>query len=85
MKDLAVGLAARLDRNVVDQTGLPGRYDFTEEHLPYPMYDPKSPDLDGSEIPAILEGVKSLGLRLQPAKADTSVIVIDNIDRPHTN
>jgi len=85
MADLAGALAARLDRNVVNQTGLLGRYDFTEEHLPYPTYDPKSPDADGSEIPAILDGVRSLGLRLQPAKAETSVIVIDNIDRPHTN
>jgi bla regulator protein BlaR1 len=85
MNDLASGLAARLDRTVVNQTGLTGRYDFTEEHLPYPAYDPKSPNSDGSEIPAILDGVKSLGLRLEPAKADTSVIVIDHIERPHTN
>jgi uncharacterized protein (TIGR03435 family) len=85
MKDLAVGLAVRLDRNVVDQTGLPGRYDFTEEYLPYPTYDPKSADPDSSEIPAILDGVKSLGLKLEPAKADTSVIVIDHIERPREN
>jgi uncharacterized protein (TIGR03435 family) len=85
MSDLAVGLAARLDRNVVDQTALPGRYDFTEEYLPYPSYDPKSPDSDSSDIPAILDGVKSLGLKLEPTKADTSVIVIDHIERPPAN
>jgi uncharacterized protein (TIGR03435 family) len=85
MSDLAVGLSVRLDRNVVDHTGLPGRYDFTEDYLPYPSYDPKSVDPDSSEISAILDGVKSLGLKLEPAKADTSVIVIDHIDRPQAN
>jgi uncharacterized protein (TIGR03435 family) len=85
MADLAVGLSARLDRTVVNQTGLTGRYDFTEDYLPYPSYDPKSPDSDSSEIPTILDGVKSLGLKLEPAKADTSVIVIDHIDRPQAN
>jgi len=85
MTDLAGGLAARLDRAVVNQTGLIGRFDFIEQYLPYSTYDPKAPDADSSEIPAILDGVKSLGLRLEPTKADTSVIVIDHIDGPQAN
>jgi uncharacterized protein (TIGR03435 family) len=48
-------------------------------------YDPKSPNSDTSDFPAVIDGVESLGLRLDSAKADTSVILIDHIDRPHAN
>lgn len=85
MPALALGLAARLDRNVVDKTGLTGTYDFTVKPLPYIQYDPKSPTADDSAFSAIIDGVRSLGLKLEPAKAETSVIVIDHIDRPPTN
>jgi uncharacterized protein (TIGR03435 family) len=85
MRDLVSGLSARLDRNVVDQTGLTGRYDFNVKPLPYPHYDPKSVNVEDTDFAGIIDGVKSLGLRLEPTKADSSVIVIDHIDRPPTN
>jgi uncharacterized protein (TIGR03435 family) len=85
MGDLASSLSARLDHNVVDRTGLTGRYDFHVQPLPFPHYDPKTANVEDTNFAAIIDGVKSLGLRLEPAKADTSMIVIDHIDRPAMN
>ena len=85
MLDLAGALAARLDRDVIDKTGLTGRYDFHVKPLPGAHYDPKTSDVESTDFSGIIEGVKDLGLRLEPGKADTTVIVIDHIDRPPEN
>jgi len=85
MADLVDALAARLDRDVIDKTGLTGRYDFHVKPLPYQHYDPKSTNVEDTDFTGIIEGVKNLGLRLEPGKADTNVIVIDHIERPAEN
>jgi uncharacterized protein (TIGR03435 family) len=79
---IAAGLAARLDRPVIDKTGLTGQYDLTVNPLPITHYDPKSSSVENTDFAAIIDGVKNLGLRLESAKADTSVLIIDHIDRP---
>jgi uncharacterized protein (TIGR03435 family) len=79
---VAAGLAARLDRPVVDKTGLTGQYDLTIKPLPITHYDPKSSTVENTDFAGIIDGVKNLGLRLEPVKADTSVLIIDRIDRP---
>jgi len=85
MADLADALSARLDRDVINKTGLTGRYDFHVKPLPLPHYDPKTSTVENTDFGGIIEGVKNLGLRLEPGKADTTVIVIDHIDRPAEN
>jgi uncharacterized protein (TIGR03435 family) len=85
MADLVDGLAARLDRDVINKTGLTGRYDFHVKPLPYQHYDPKSTNVEDTDFAGTIEGVKNLGLRLEPGKADTNVIVIDHIERPPEN
>ena len=85
MLDLAGGLAARLDRDVIDKTGLNGRYDFHMKPLPYQHYDPKTTNVEDIDFAGIIEGVKNLGLRLEPGKANTTVIVIDHVERPAEN
>jgi uncharacterized protein (TIGR03435 family) len=82
---LAAGIAARLDRDVVDKTGLTGRYDVTVHPLPYSHYDPKTSSVETTDFAAIIAGVKDLGLRLDPSKADTLVLNIDHVDRPPTD
>jgi uncharacterized protein (TIGR03435 family) len=82
MGQLAAGIAARMDRDVVDRTGLTGRYDVTVHPLPSPHYDPKSLDAASTDFSAIIAGVKDLGLRLEPSKADTFIFNVDHIDRP---
>jgi uncharacterized protein (TIGR03435 family) len=85
MSGLASALAARLDRDVIDKTGLTGTYDFHVKPLPLAHYDPKTSDVESTDFAGIINGVESLGLRLEPAKADTTVIVIDHIERPAEN
>jgi uncharacterized protein (TIGR03435 family) len=85
MPFFAAGLAARLDRNVVDKTGLSGTYDFNLKPIPYLHYDPRSSNVETTDFAAIIDGVQSLGLKLEPGKADTSVIVIDHIEKPAEN
>jgi uncharacterized protein (TIGR03435 family) len=85
MLDLAGGLAARLDRDVIDKTGLTGRYDFHVKPLPLAHYDPKTTNVEDTDFGGIINGVESLGLKLEPGKSDTNVIVIDHIERPQEN
>jgi uncharacterized protein (TIGR03435 family) len=82
---IAAGLAARLDRPVVDKTGLTGQYDLTVHPLPITHYDPKSSSVEDTNFAGIIDGVRNLGLRLEPAKVPTNVLIIDHIDRPPTD
>ncbi len=69
------------DRQIVDETGLKGRFDFT-------MMTPTSSMQGGNDIDkatAFLLGVKPLGFKLVPKKEPLEVIVIDNIDKPTAN
>jgi uncharacterized protein (TIGR03435 family) len=85
MAILVSALAARLDRNVVDKTGLTGTYDFHVKPLPPAHYDPRTSNVETTDFAAIIDGVRSLGLKLEPAKSEISVIVIDHIERPSEN
>ena len=68
------------DRQIVDETHLNGRFDFT-------VMIPTS-SLGGSDndkATAFLLGVKPLGFKLDPKKEPLELIVIDNIDKPTAN
>ncbi len=68
------------DRQIVDETGLNGRFDFT---VVIPTSSQGGNDIDTAT--AFLLGVKPLGFRLVPKKEPLEVIVIDNIDKPTAN
>lgn len=93
MAEFAARLLGRVDRPVVDKTGLTGRYDI---HLEYSMIDagsvrlngadggmPLPPDSDGASIFSAVQS--QLGLRLASDKAPIDVIVVDSIERPSEN
>src|SRR5262249_22072989 len=61
---------SRLDRPVIDKTGLTGLFDF---HLEY------VPDTFGPSIFAALK--QQLGLELTPAKGSGELLVIDRIEQ----
>ena len=83
---------AVLDRPVVDQTGLQGRFDFTltwtpDEfqftalgvRVPHPTDDPAAP-------PDLFTAIQQqLGLRLESTKAPAEVLVIDRVEKPSAN
>jgi len=85
-------LSKFLDRPVVDETGLTGRYNFT---LEYSVSELKTmvrgnggdasqiPDFGGDQ-PSIFTSVEALGLRFEPRKAPVPVIVIDSIQKTPT-
>lgn len=96
MADLAAQLGLRLDRDVVDRTGISGRFDI---HLEVAQTElrprrvagssvarddsPASADLSGPSIFTAVE--RQLGLKLESAKGPVSVLVIDQIERPSAN
>jgi len=80
-----------LDRPVVDETGLTGRYDFTvtftpdesqfNGHPPFPV-----PADDVEPAPSLFEAMQQqLGLKLSPEKAQVDVLDIDRVEKPSAN
>jgi len=82
-----------LDRPVVNQTALAGRWDFVLKWTPddtqfagMGMKPPPSAEDDASASPPLFTAIQQqLGLRLEPRKADVPVLVIDHVERPSPN
>jgi uncharacterized protein (TIGR03435 family) len=80
---------AVLDRPVLDQTGLPGKYDFDLE------WTPDETQFGGQEPPGATEiplkpdpfaaMQQQLGLKLEAAKGLVEVLFIDQAARPSEN
>jgi uncharacterized protein (TIGR03435 family) len=91
MAEFAARGLTRVDRPVVDKTGLGGHYDI---HLEYAITGPlrvnggEAPDITLPADPAgasMFSAVESLGLRLVSDKAPIDVIVVDSVERPSGN
>jgi uncharacterized protein (TIGR03435 family) len=81
-----------LDRPVVDQANLPGRFDFTLKwtpdesqfagmgvRIPPPTGDPAAP-------PGLFTAIQEqLGLRLESTRAPVEVLVVDRVETPSDN
>jgi len=83
MERFASVLQDLLDRPVIDKTGLTKRYDFDLEFSPEgTLLAP--PGVSGPPIdsPGIIQ---RLGLKLEPAKGEVEVIVIDHAEKPTDN
>jgi len=81
MSDLALGMQGFMDKPVVDNTGLTGRYDFT---LTW------TPEVTAANEPNAAPGVftafqEQLGLKLQLTKEPAGVLVVERIERPSEN
>jgi uncharacterized protein (TIGR03435 family) len=93
LNGVANGLQSNiLDRPVVDQTGLTGRYDFQLRFTPDPIQlanfggVPAADSADPNPPPDIFTAFEQqLGLKLQATKAFVDVMVIDRIERPSPN
>jgi uncharacterized protein (TIGR03435 family) len=74
----ALLLGQRLDRTVLDNSGLTGEYDLRLEWAADETAD--------SSLPSIFTALQDqLGLKLESAKGPVEVIVIDHIERPSEN
>jgi uncharacterized protein (TIGR03435 family) len=84
-------LSQRLDRPVIDETGLTGFYDFKLEWTPEPSPGlAAAPDaaanLPPSNGPDLFTAVREqLGLKLDSRKGPIEVMVIDHVERPSEN
>ena len=93
MADFAgVMQSAVLDRPVVDQTGLTGRYDFTLKWTPDETQFSgmgirvPPPTGDASAAPGLFTAIQEqLGLKFEATKAPVDVLVVDRAERPSDN
>jgi uncharacterized protein (TIGR03435 family) len=92
MADFAgVMQGAVLDRPVVDQTQLEGRYDFaltwTPDEFQFGGLGLKAPPpSDGATAPDLFTAMQQqLGLKLESTKAPAEILVIDRVEKPSEN
>ena len=79
LAQLASTISNRVDRTVVDRTGLNGFYDVDLNWAPTTI----TPD---DTKPSIFTAVQEqLGLRLESSRGPIEVLVIDSLDRPTPN
>ena len=78
MANFIMGEQFFLDRPLVDQTGLTGRYDFSIHYTYDEVHatDPNAP-------PGLFTAIQGqLGLKFEPTKAPVDIFVIDHIEEP---
>jgi uncharacterized protein (TIGR03435 family) len=86
LQQLVGNLSNRVERLVIDKTGLSGRFAFTlawtPDRIPTEAPPPGIPpiDLNGPSLFTALQ--EQLGLKLQPAKGPVDVLVIDRVEHP---
>src|SRR3954470_812119 len=95
LADFAGFLQARLlDRPVVDQTGVTGKFDFTLEWRPdVSQAGPPAPGGPAPQLPPEVEArpdlftaiQEQLGLKLESSKAPVEAYVIDKVQKPSEN
>jgi uncharacterized protein (TIGR03435 family) len=77
-------VVGQFDRPIVDQTGLPGRFDFSLEFTPgFPGPQGFQPDPSG---PTLLDALREqLGLKLKAETGPVDMLVIDHVEEPSPN
>jgi uncharacterized protein (TIGR03435 family) len=82
---LATALQANVERPVVDQTGLEGRFDVEYSFAPQPP-TPGVESVFGPEAPPLFVALEEeLGLKLESRRMQVPVLVVDSIERPTEN
>lgn len=88
MIDLARGIEAatnsRVERPILDGTGLTGTFDVTLHFSPENP-DPEHTDQNSVGLPLDEALRNQLGLKLQPGKGPVEVVVLDHIEKPTEN
>jgi len=70
-----------LDKPVIDQTGLMGRWDFVLKWTPNELEV-----ADTNAVPGLFTAIQEqLGLKLVSTKAPVDVLVVDHVERPSAN
>jgi uncharacterized protein (TIGR03435 family) len=81
MADFALCMQYFVERPVIDQTGLTGRYDFMLTWTPDAAHTG-----DANAAPGMFTAVQEeLGVKLEPTKGPADVLVVDHVERPSGN
>jgi uncharacterized protein (TIGR03435 family) len=81
MPDFALNMNFYEDRPVIDETALPGRYDFTLKWTYDVMHEG-----DADAAPSLSTAMKEqLGLKFEAVKGPAPVLVVDHVERPSEN
>ncbi|MGA2250784.1 TIGR03435 family protein [Terracidiphilus sp.] len=80
--DIATTLSRKVDRHILDKTGLTGRYDLELKWAADDDEDLQSIDQQATIITALRE---QLGLKLLPSKDSVEIIVVDAVSQPSEN
>ena len=84
MQEFADYMAGPVEAPIVDETGLPGKYDFTLDFTNYLPSDMPVMHVEATGvIMAALQG--ELGIKLEGRKSMVDVMVIDHVERPSEN
>ena len=90
MDVIATVLSRQFERDVLNRTDLPGKYDFQLDWTPDSGPCPAPDGRDGSAVvynhPSIFTALQQQpGLRLEPSKGPVEVLVIDHVSNPTEN
>jgi uncharacterized protein (TIGR03435 family) len=98
MAQLSTALSGRVDRKVIDKTGIAGMFDIRLDWsngelisgpappppLPQPGVPPPGPD--PAELTAgYRTALRKIGLKLEPTQGPAEFLVIDHVERPSEN
>src|SRR5262249_434805 len=87
MSSLAATLSNMVDRPVIDQTGLDGRYDLRLKFDPtfQKRFDGQTVANNATDDPSIFVDVQDLGLKVEPRRTGVEIVLVDAAEKAETN
>ena len=77
LEDFASMMGSSLGRPVEDRTGIAGRFDFRLEFA--------ADESDPAAAQSIFSALQKYGLKLEPAKGKSEIVVVDRVEKPLEN
>jgi uncharacterized protein (TIGR03435 family) len=87
MSSIAATLSNMVDRPVIDETGLDGRYDLRLKFDPtfQKRFDGQTIANNATDDPSIFAAFQDLGLKLEPRRTAVETIVVDAAEKAEAN
>jgi bla regulator protein blaR1 len=84
IEDLVHMIGSMMNRDVVNKTGLTGKFDF---HIQYHGTTPRDNRSEDPTVwPPLIDALEDqLGLKLETAKGPVRILVVDHVDKPSEN
>jgi uncharacterized protein (TIGR03435 family) len=79
-------LSSRVERNIIDKTGLTGKYDVLLNFKPEDSVGGKENGTSDNNLPDLFAAIQEqLGLKLVSTKGPVDTLIIDNAEKPSEN